>query len=51
MYDLILYLIDNVLMSPKLAPFTVVGCVVLIGMSVASVLSGGDGDAVEGESE
>lgn len=41
MYDIFLMLFDDVLMSPDMAPFTTIGFVILIMMTVASVLSDG----------
>lgn len=48
MYDLIRYLVDDVLMGPTLAPFTVFAMVVLITLSVAGTVAAGR-DAVEEE--
>jgi hypothetical protein len=46
MYELILYLIDDVLMSTTLAPFSTSALVIMIAMNVAMVLGVGDaGDA------
>ena len=42
MYELIRTLIDDVLMGPQLAPFTVSFLVIIIAVFVAWALSGGD---------
>ncbi|MEM8535533.1 MAG: hypothetical protein AAGF95_32180 [Chloroflexota bacterium] len=34
--------IDDFLMSPELAPFTIFVCVLLIGVSLISILTGSD---------
>lgn len=47
MYDLMLNLINNLLMSEQFAPFTIIGCVLMIIMAISGVISGSSEESAE----
>lgn len=46
MYDFVKTLIDDLLMGPTVAPFTIFGVVLLLGLAALNVLVGADSDDI-----